>query len=132
MAMVAAQVMGCDVANSIAGASGYLEMNVYKPVMVYNIITSIRNLSDTCNYFTKYLLEDTNVNIEKTNSYVENSLMLVTALSPHIGYDNASKIAHHAFENNLTLKKAALELKMITAEEFDTYINPLEMTNWDR
>jgi fumarate hydratase, class II len=132
MAMVAAQVMGCDVTNNIAGASGYLEMNVYKTVMDYNIITSIRNLSDTCNSFTEFLLEGTKVNIEKTNSYVENSLMLVTALSPHIGYDNASKIAHHAFENNLTLKKAALELKMITAEDFDSYINPLEMTNCDR
>ena len=132
MAMVAAQVMGCDVTNNIAGASGYLEMNVYKPVMVYNMITSIRNLSDTCNCFTNFLLEGTKVNIEKTNSYVENSLMLVTALSPHIGYDNASKIAHHAFEHNLTLKNAALELKLITAEEFDIYINPLEMTNYDR
>ena len=132
MAMVAAQVMGCDVTNNIAGASGYLEMNVYKPVMVYNMITSIRNLSDTCNCFTKFLLEGTKINIEKTNSYVENSLMLVTALSPHIGYDNASKIAHHAFEHNLTLKNAALELKLVTAEEFDIYINPLKMTNYDR
>ena len=132
MAMVAAQVIGCDVTNNIAGASGYLEMNVYKPVMVYNIITSIRNMSDTCNNFTDFLLEEAKINIEKTNSYVENSLMLVTALSPHIGYDNASKIAHYAFEKKLTLKEAALKLKMITAEEFDRYIKPLEMTNCDR
>ena len=128
MAMVAAQVIGCDVTNNIAGASGYLEMNVYKPVMVYNIITSIRNLSDACNCFTKYLLEDLRVNEEKTKTYVENSLMLVTALSPHIGYDNASKIAHYAYENSLTLKEAALELKLVTAKEFDSYINPLRMT----
>ena len=89
-------------------------------------------MSDTCNNFTDFLLEEAKINIEKTNSYVENSLMLVTALSPHIGYDNASKIAHYAFEKKLTLKEAALKLKMITAEEFDRYIKPLEMTNCDR
>ena len=130
--MVAAQVMGCDVTNTIAGASGYLEMNVYKTVMIYNLITSIRNLSDSCNSFTKYLLEDMQINHARTEHFVENSLMLVTALSPHIGYDNASKIAHHAYENNSTLKEAAIELEMITAEEFDKYIIPLNMTNYNR
>ncbi len=130
--MVAAQVMGCDVTNTIAGASGYLEMNVYKTVMVYNLITSIRNLSDACNSFTEFLLKDIKINHDRTNHFVNNSLMLVTALSPHIGYDNASKIAHHAYENNLTLKESAIALQMVTAEEFDKYIIPLNMTNYDR
>jgi fumarate hydratase, class II len=128
LAMVAVQVMGYDAAVAFAGASGYLEMNVYKPLMIFNILQSARLMTDSSHNFTEFLVEGMTPNRKKINQYVENSLMLVTALSPVIGYDKASQIAHHAFEHDLTLKDAALSLGYISAEDFDRAINPRRMT----
>jgi len=127
LAMIAVQVMGNDVAVGFGGASGYLEMNVYKPVMIYNLMHSITIITDGCSNFRKYLVEGTEPNLKKINEYVNNSLMLVTALAPVIGYDKASKIAHHAMDNDLTLKAAALELGFVTEAEFDQVVDPKKM-----
>ena len=128
LAMVAVQVMGYDAAVAFAGASGYLEMNVYKPLMIFNILQSARLITDSSHNFTEFLVEGMTPNRKKINQYVENSLMLVTALSPVIGYDKASQIAHHAFEHDLTLKEAALDLGYIGAEAFDQAMDPRRMT----
>jgi len=125
--MIAVQVMANDVAVGFGGAGGYLEMNVYKPVMIANITQSIRIMSDGCTNFRKFLVEGTKPNQKKIHEYVERSLMLVTALAPVIGYDKASKIAHYAVDNDLTLKAAALELKMIDEAEFDRLVDPSRM-----
>jgi fumarate hydratase, class II len=127
LTMIAVQVMGNDVAVGFGGAGGYLEMNVYKPLMIHNIIHSITILSDGCVNFRKFLVEGTKPNLKKINEYVERSLMLVTALAPVIGYDKASKIAHHAMDNDLTLKAAALQLGYVTEEEFDRIVDPRKM-----
>src|SRR5262249_51943130 len=118
LTMIAVQVMGNDVAVGLGGAGGYLEMNVYKPVMIANIAQSITILADGCTNFRKFLVEGTKPNLKKIKEYVERSLMLVTALSPVIGYDKASKIAHYAIDNDLTLKDAALKLGLVTEEVF--------------
>jgi fumarate hydratase class II len=128
MAMVAAQVMGYDVAVAFAGASGYLEMNVYKPMMIFNILQSVHMMADSCRNFSDFLVAGMTPNRKRIQAYVDQSLMLVTALSPVIGYDKASQIAHHAFEHDLSLKDAALELGFISAEEFDRAIDPHKMT----
>jgi fumarate hydratase class II len=109
------------------GAGGYLEMNVYKPLMIFNITHSITILADGCTNFRKFLVEDTKPNLKKIHEYVERSLMLVTALSPVIGYDKASKIAHYAMDNDLTLKAAALKLGFVSEEEFDRIVDPQKM-----
>ena len=127
LTMIAVQVMANDVAVGFGGASGYMEMNVYKPLMIANIIQSIALLSGGCTNFRKYLVEGTKPNLNKIKEYVERSLMLVTALAPVIGYDKASKIAHYAMEHDLTLKEAALRLGYITAEEFDRIVDPAKM-----
>jgi fumarate hydratase class II len=127
LTMIAAQVMANDVAVGFGGAGGYLEMNVYKPLMIFNIAHSITILSDGCTNFRKFLVEGTRPNLKKINEYVENSLMLVTALSPVIGYDKASKIAHYALDNDLTLKAAALKLGFVTEAEFDRVVDPRKM-----
>jgi fumarate hydratase, class II len=127
LAMLAVQVMGNDVAVGFGGAGGYLEMNVYKPLMINNVIHSIILMSDGCVNFRKFLVEGTKPNLKKINEYVERSLMLVTALSPVIGYDKASKIAHHAMDNDLTLKEAALQLGFVTEAEFDRIVDPKKM-----
>ncbi|WP_367606637.1 class II fumarate hydratase [Legionella sp. W05-934-2] len=132
MAMVAAQVMGYDFANTIAGSGGYLEMNVYKPMIAFNLIQSIRTLSDTCINFTKYLLENTEPNKEKIEYYLENSLMLVTALTPIIGYDKASKMAHYADNHNCSLAEANRQLGFLSDEEFNKAIDPHKMTQGGR
>ena len=116
LTMIAVQVMANDVAVGFAGASGYLEMNVYKPLMIYNIAQSIALMADGCTNFRKFLIEGTKPNLKKIEEYVDRSLMLVTALAPVIGYDKASKIAHHAMDNDLTLKAAALQLGFVTEE----------------
>jgi fumarate hydratase class II len=125
--MIAVQVMANDVAVGFGGASGYLEMNVYKPLMIYNIALSITIMTDCCANFRKFLVEGTRPNLKKIKEYVERSLMLVTALSPVIGYDKASKIAHCAMDNNLTLKEAALKLGFVPADEFDRVVDPVKM-----
>ena len=127
LTMVAVQVMANDTAVGFGGAGGYLEMNVYKPLIIYNVTHSITLLADSCTNFRKYLVEGTKPNLKKINQYVEESLMLVTALSPVIGYDKASKIAHYAMDNDLTLKAAALKLGYVTEAEFDRVVDPKKM-----
>ena len=127
LAMVAVQVMASDVAVGLGGGGGYLEMNVYKPLIIFNITHSITIVTDSCTNFGKFLVAGTQPNLKKINNDVENSLMLVTALSPVIGYDKASKIAHFADDNDLTLKSAALSLGFVTEAEFDRVVDPRKM-----
>jgi fumarate hydratase class II len=127
LTMIAVQVMANDVAVGFGGASGYLEMNVYKPLMIFNVIESITIMSDGCTNFRKFLVEGTTPNVKKIKEYVERSLMLVTALSPVIGYDKASKIAHYALDNDLSLRQAALKLGYVVADEFDRVVDPAKM-----
>jgi fumarate hydratase class II len=127
LTMIAVQVMADDVAVGFGGAGGYLEMNVYKPLMIFNITHSITILADGCANFRKFLVEGTKPNLKKIHEYVDRSLMLVTALSPVIGYDKASKIAHYAMDNDLTLKAAALRLGFVTEDEFDRIVDPGKM-----
>jgi fumarate hydratase, class II len=127
LTMLAVQVMANDVAVGFGGASGYLEMNVYKPLIIYNITHSITLMTDGCTNFRKFLVEDTKPNLQKINEYVQRSLMLVTALSPVIGYDKASQIAHYAMDNDLTLKAAALKLGFVTEAQFDRVVDPGKM-----
>jgi fumarate hydratase class II len=127
LTMIAVQVMGHDVAVGFAGAGGYLEMNVYKPLIISNIMHSITIMADGCANFRKYLIEGAKPNRKKIKEYVDRSLMLVTALAPVIGYDKASKIAHHAMENDLTLKEAALQLGYVSEAEFDRIVDPAKM-----
>ena len=125
--MIAAQVMANDVAVGFGGASGYLEMNVYKPLMIFNITHSVTIVADGCANFRRFLVEGTKPNLKKIKEYVERSLMLVTALAPVIGYDKASKIAHYAMDNDLTLKEAALKLAYVTEAEFNKIVDPAKM-----
>jgi fumarate hydratase class II len=127
LTMIAVQVMANDVAVGFGGAGGYLEMNVYKPLIIFNVTHSITIMTDGCTNFRKFLVDGTKPNLKKINEYVERSLMLVTALSPVIGYDKASKIAHYAMDNDLTLKAAALKLGFVTEAEFDRVVDPKKM-----
>jgi fumarate hydratase, class II len=129
LTMIAAQVMANDVAVGFGGAGGYLEMNVYKPLIIFNVTHSITIIADGCTNFRKFLVEGTKPNLKKINEYVGRSLMLVTALSPIIGYDRSSKIAHYALDNDLTLKDAALKLGFVTEEEFDRVVDPRKMVH---
>ena len=123
------RLLANDVAIGFGGASGYLEMNVYKPLMIHNLIHSITIMTDGCTNFREFLIEGTKPNLRKINEDVDRSLMLVTALSPVIGYDKASKIAHYAMDNDLTLKAAALKLGYVTEELFDRVVDPVKMVN---
>jgi fumarate hydratase class II len=127
LAMVAAQVMANDVAAAVGGASGYLEMNVYKPLLIFNVAKSVRLMADGCTNFRTFLVEGTEPNLRQIGRFVERSLMLVTALSPVIGYDQASKVAHYALDNDLTLREAALRLGAVSAAEFDRVVDPRKM-----
>jgi fumarate hydratase class II len=127
LTMIAVQVMANDVAVGFGGAGGYLEMNVYKPLMIFNLMHSITIMSDGCTNFRKFLIEGTKPNLKRIKEYVDRSLMLVTALAPVIGYDKASKIAHHAMDHDLTLKAAALDLGFVTETEFDRIVDPTKM-----
>jgi fumarate hydratase class II len=127
LTMIAVQVMANDVAVGFGGAGGYLEMNVYKPLMIFNVTHSITIIADGCTNFRRFLVEGTKPNLKKIKEYVDCSLMLVTALSPVIGYDKASKIAHYALDNDLTLKAAALKLGFVTEAEFDRVVDPAKM-----
>lgn len=131
MTMVCAQVIGNDTTISIAGASGQLELNVFKPVIAYNILQSIQLLSDACISFANNCIKGIKVNYEKIKYYLENSLMLITALSKRIGYENASKIARNAYLNNTTLKEEAIKSGLVTPEEFDEIVDPKKMLNLD-
>jgi fumarate hydratase class II len=127
LTMIAVQVMANDVAVGFGGASGYLEMNVYKPLMIFNITHSITIMTDGCTNFRKFLVEGTKPNLKKIKTDVERSLMLVTALAPVIGYDKASQIAHYAMDHDLTLKEAALKLGFVSEAEFDRVVDPTKM-----
>jgi fumarate hydratase class II len=127
LTMIAVQVMANDVAVGMGGGGGYLEMNVYKPLMIFNITHSITIMTDGCTNFRKFLIEGTKPNEKKIKEYVDRSLMLVTALAPVIGYDKASKIAHYAMDHDLTLKEAALKLAFVTEPEFDRIVDPKKM-----
>jgi fumarate hydratase class II len=127
LAMITAQVMANDVAAAVGGASGYLEMNVYKPLLIFNVNKSVRLMTDGCTNFRKFLVEGTEPNLKQIGNFVERSLMLVTALSPVIGYDKASHVAHFALDHDLTLKEAALKLGAVSATEFDRIVDPRKM-----
>jgi len=129
LTMIAVQVMANDVAVGFGGAGGYLEMNVYKPLMIANIMHAITIMADGCTNFRTFLVEGTRPNLKKIKEYVDRSLMLVTALAPVIGYDKASQIAHHAMDNDLTLKQAALDLGFVSEDEFDRVVDPAKMVN---
>lgn len=125
--MVCAQVMGNNTAVSIAGSNGHLELNVFKPVIIYNVLQSIQLISDSVNSFTKNCLVGIEANEKRITELMQNSLMLVTALNPHIGYDNAAKIAKTAYANGTTLKEEGVKLGLLTEEEFDQWVKPENM-----
>ncbi len=128
MTMVAAQVIGNDTAINVGGSSGHFELNVFKPVMIYNLLQSIRLLADSCRSFNDHCVVGIEPNKTQIEKHLNGSLMLVTALNPHIGYDNAAKVAKKAYQENTTLKEAAVALKLLTAEEFDEKVRPEKMT----
>ncbi len=127
MTMVCCQVMGNDTTIAMAGASGNFELNVYMPVIGYNLLQSIRLLTDSVRSFNDHCAAGIEPAHEKINDYLHNSLMLVTALNPHVGYENAAKIAKTAHQENKTLKQAALELGLLTEQEFDAWVRPEQM-----
>ena len=127
--MVAVQVMGNDVAIGVAASQGNFELNVFKPVMAANLLHSISLIEGTCKSFTEFLVEGLEVDRERIEYLVERSLMLVTALSPHIGYDKAAAIAHKAQEDGTTLKEACVELGFLDAKEFDKLVQPEKMAH---
>lgn len=127
MTMVCAQVVGSDMAVAIGGMNGHFELNVFKPLIVFNLLNSIRLLADACESFDKHCVAGIEVNRARVKMHLDNSLMLVTALNPHIGYDNAAKVAKYAYENDLTLKEAAVQLGLLDAAKFDQLVRPENM-----
>jgi fumarate hydratase class II len=127
MTMVCVQVMGSDAAVGFAGSQGNFELNVFKPVIIYNVLHSIRLLSDACRSFTEHMVVGIQADRRRISEYVNNSLMLVTALSPRIGYDNAAKVAHKAHHEGTSLKEACVALGFLTPEEFDEVVRPEQM-----
>jgi len=127
MTMVCAQVLGNDVTIGFAGSQGNFELNVFKPVMILNLLHSIDLLSDACRTFREFAIEGLEANVERITEHLDNSLMLVTALTPHIGYDNAASIAKHAHKHRKTLREAAVELGHLTHDEFERFIQPGKM-----
>ncbi len=125
--MVCAQVMGNNTAVSVAGSNGHFELNVFKPVIIYNVLQSIRLIADACNSFTENCVEGIEANEARIEKLLHESLMLVTALNPHIGYDNAAKIAKKAHADGTTLKEAGVELGLLTEEQFKDWIKPEDM-----
>jgi fumarate hydratase class II len=128
LAMVCAQVLGNDVAIGIGGASGNFELNVFKPVIIHNLLQSIRLLADAAGSFREHCAVGIEPDRERIRLHLENSLMLVTALNPHIGYDKAAQIAKRAHREGTTLREAAVALGYLTAEEFDRLVRPEDMT----
>jgi fumarate hydratase, class II len=127
MTMVCVQVLGNDVSVNIGGAMGNFELNVFKPVIIYNTLQSIRLIADSCESFTDNCVVGIEAAKDNIRKLMENSLMLVTSLNPHIGYDNAAKVAKKAHKENKTLKEAAIELGLLTAEKFDEVVRPEQM-----
>jgi fumarate hydratase, class II len=129
MTMVAVQVMGNDAAVGFAGSQGNFELNVFKPVMIHNLLHSIRLMHDACHGFVAYCIDGMTINREKIDEHLRDSLMLVTALNPHIGYDNSAKIAKHAHQKGISLRESAIELGLLSGEDFDRWVRPEEMTH---
>jgi fumarate hydratase class II len=129
MTMVSVQVFGNDVAITMAGSQGHFELNVYKPVMIHNLLHSIRLIHDACHGFVEFCINGIELNREQIDRNLKNSLMLVTALNPHIGYDKAAKIAKHAHQKKISLREAAVALGFLTGEDFDKFVKPEEMTH---
>lgn len=127
MTMVCAQVVGNDMAVAIGGMNGHFELNVFKPVIIFNVLNSIRLLADACESFDEHCVAGIEVNRARVKMHLDNSLMLVTALNPHIGYDNAAKVAKYAYENDTTLKAAAVKLGFLDAAKFDELVRPEDM-----
>lgn len=127
LTMVCAQVIGLDNATSIGGMNGHFELNVFKPMMIYNLLTAARLLGDACRSFDEHCATGIEPNHSRLKMHLENSLMLVTALNPHIGYDNAAKIAKKAHKEGTTLREAALDLGLLTNEQFDEWVKPEDM-----
>lgn len=127
MTMVCAQVLGNDTAVGIAASQGNFELNVFKPMIIFNVLHSLNLLADTCRSFEAFCVRDIKVNHERVDYYVDHSLMLVTALNQHVGYDKAAKIAKTAFHDNSSLKEAAVKLGFLTAEQFSEFVRPEEM-----
>jgi fumarate hydratase class II len=130
--MVASQVMGNDVAINIGGALGNFELNVMKPLIIDNFLRSVRLLADVCLSFDDNCAKGIEPNRERIDELLNRSLMLVTALNPHIGYDSAAKIAKHAHKKGITLRDSSLELKLLTPEQFDQWVRPDEMIGADK
>ncbi|MDX6289489.1 MAG: fumarate hydratase, class [Blastocatellia bacterium] len=129
MTMVAVQVMGNDAAVGFAGSQGNFELNVFKPVMIHNLLHSIRLMHDASHGFVEYCIAGMTINREQIEDHLRHSLMLVTALNPHIGYDNSAKIAKHAHKKGISLRESAIELGLLTGEKFDELVKPEEMTH---
>lgn len=127
MTMVCAQVIGNDAAVTVGGMQGHFELNVFKPVIVFNILNSVRLLGDACNSFREHCVDGIQVNTKQIEQHLNNSLMLVTALNPHVGYDNAAKIAKNAYEKSITLKESAVLLGFMSSEDFDKWVRPQDM-----
>src|SRR4029077_14412463 len=127
MTMVCAQVIGNDVAVSVGGSMGHFELNVFKPVMAANVLQSARLIGDACMSFTEKCADGMEPNLPVIKQHLENSLMLVTALNTHIGYENAAKIAKKAHKENKTLREAAVELGLLTSAQFDEWVRPEKM-----
>lgn len=129
MTMVCVQVLGNDTAVGIAGSQGNFELNVFKPVIIYNVMHSLNLLADSCHSFREFCVEGIEANNQMIDYYLNHSLMLVTALNQHIGYDKAAKIAKTAHQDNCSLQEAAIKLGFLTAEEFKRFVNPKDMVN---
>ena len=131
MTMVGAQVIGNDATIGFAGSQGNLELNVFKPVMIHNFLNSVGLLADVCRTFREFAVEGVQANRERIAENLDNSLMLVTALTPHIGYDKSAEIAKHAHKQRKTLREAAVELGHLTHEEFERLVRPEKMARPD-
>ncbi|HYJ47419.1 MAG TPA: class II fumarate hydratase, partial [Pyrinomonadaceae bacterium] len=129
MTMVAVQVFGNDAAIGFAGSQGNFELNVFNPVMIHNLLHSIRLIKDACHGFVDYCVAGIELNRARIDENLQNSLMLVTALNPHLGYDNAARIAKNAHKKGISLRESAVELGLLTGEQFDQYVKPEEMTH---
>jgi fumarate hydratase class II len=129
MTMVCAQVIGNDMAVAVGGAQGHFQLNVFKPLIVHNVLNSVRLLADACESFNDHCVVGIQPNLIQIKKHLENSLMLVTALNPHIGYDNAAKIAKTAHRNGTTLKEEAVKLGLLTGEQFDKLVRPETMVS---
>jgi fumarate hydratase class II len=127
--MVAVQVFANDLATSFGGSQGNFELNVFKPVMIHNFLHSVRLLHDATRSFVEFCIAGIQIDREKIDEHLRDSLMLVTALNPYIGYDNAAKVAKNAHKKGISLRESAIELGVLSGEDFDKYVKPEEMTH---